>query len=168
MKRRAFTLIELLIVVAIIGILAAIAVPNFLNAQINAKVSRMKSDLRSMGVAVEAYRLDYGVYPRNPPDKTCIVVTNEPLKELTTPISYLTTIPIDIFHIDPNAEDAKKQYPLKYGTCSSSHTYWYLWSWGPDSKNNYAMLIYDPSNGITSSGDLKRTTASDDATTDPQ
>lgn len=58
-----FTLIELLIVVAIIAILAAIAVPNFLEAQTRAKVSRVKSDLRTMGTAIESYRVDNNKVP---------------------------------------------------------------------------------------------------------
>ncbi len=59
MNREGFTLIELLIVVAIIGILAAIAVPNFLNAQVRAKVSRALGDLRSIRTALEMYTVDH-------------------------------------------------------------------------------------------------------------
>lgn len=54
----AFTLIELLIVVAIIAILAAIAIPNMLEAQTRAKVARVKADLRTVAGAIEMYRLD--------------------------------------------------------------------------------------------------------------
>ena len=61
--RDGFTLIELLIVVAIIAILAAIAIPNYLAAQSRAKVSRAKEDLRSVGIALEAYRIDNETYP---------------------------------------------------------------------------------------------------------
>ena len=63
-QKTGFTLIELLIVVAIIGILAAIAVPNFMNAQIRAKISRALADLRGIRTALESYAVDYnGVIP---------------------------------------------------------------------------------------------------------
>jgi type II secretion system protein G len=65
MQKKGFTLIELLIVVAIIAILAAIAVPNFLEAQVRAKVSRVKSDHRSLATAIESYYVDHGTYPPN-------------------------------------------------------------------------------------------------------
>lgn len=60
---RAFTLIELLIVVAIIAILAAIAVPNFLEAQTRAKVSRTLADMRAISTGIEAFRIDQNLYP---------------------------------------------------------------------------------------------------------
>src|SRR4026208_482521 len=67
----AFTLIELLIVVAIIAILAAIAVPNFLEAQVRAKVSRVKADMRSLATGIETYAVDANKYPfqNNPLDE---------------------------------------------------------------------------------------------------
>lgn len=84
-KRNAFTLIELLIVVAIIAILAAIAVPNFLEAQVRAKVSRAKSDLRSISTAVESYATDWNRYPPNDGKYVVIPV------ELSTPQAYITS-----------------------------------------------------------------------------
>jgi len=60
-----FTLIELLIVVAIIGIIAAIAIPNLLNAIDRGKQKRTMADIRSIGTAVEAYAVDVNFYPRN-------------------------------------------------------------------------------------------------------
>lgn len=63
---QAFTLIELLVVVFIISILASIAVPNFTEAQTRAKIARVKSDLRTLNMAIEAYRGDRNVPPHIP------------------------------------------------------------------------------------------------------
>ncbi|MEQ8821135.1 MAG: prepilin-type N-terminal cleavage/methylation domain-containing protein [Sumerlaeia bacterium] len=98
-RRSAFTLIELLIVVAIIAILAAIAVPNFLEAQTRSKVSRAQSDLRTLATAFEAYVVDYNHYP---PFYGTNPATSGPYGEtavffLTTPIAYITSVPADPF-----------------------------------------------------------------------
>ena len=62
-SRKGFTLIELLIVVAIIGIIVAIAIPNLLNAIQRAKQKRTMGDMRSIGTAAESYSIDYNSYP---------------------------------------------------------------------------------------------------------
>jgi type IV pilus assembly protein PilA len=59
---KGFTLIELLIVVVIIGILAAIAIPKFANTKTKAYTAAMKSDLRNLVTAEEAYFADSAKY----------------------------------------------------------------------------------------------------------
>lgn len=97
---KAFTLIELLIVVAIIAILASISIPNLLEAQTRSKVSRAKADLRSIATALESYRIDFNDYPTmieqgfagGPP-----VIQGSELKwwyvpnVLSTPVAYLSS-----------------------------------------------------------------------------
>ena len=61
-NRAGFTLIELLIVVVIIGILAAIAIPKFGATKVKGYVAVMKSDLRNLATAQEAYVADNNVY----------------------------------------------------------------------------------------------------------
>ena len=175
MQRResiGFTLIELLIVVLIIAILAAIAVPNFLEFQVRAKVSRVKSDMRSLATALEAYAVDNSDYP---------VAANRlgfnwhpfssRLYPLTTPISYISTIPKDPFILALNNTDRNIYDTFDYYSVSSEIVRfpnadpnrnnslfgrkWRLASRGPDGLKDFTgRVLYDPTNGTTSNGDI--------------
>ena len=61
--RRGFTLIEMLVVILILSILAALIIPKLVGRADDAKVAAAKSDIASMSSAIEQYRLDNGSYP---------------------------------------------------------------------------------------------------------
>lgn len=110
----AFTLIELLIVVAIITILALIALPNLLEAQIRAKCARAKADLRHIATAIEAYATDMGDYPR-----VFYYGYSTITPDLTTPVAYLSSLyiydPFAVGFLDPRAVfDHWKQFSPFY------------------------------------------------------
>jgi prepilin-type N-terminal cleavage/methylation domain-containing protein len=86
--KRAFTLIELLIVVAIIAILAAIAVPNFMEAQTRSKVARAVSDMRTITTALESYAVDHKKYPFDWDSRGWPWYLTD---VITTPVAYLTS-----------------------------------------------------------------------------
>jgi type II secretion system protein G len=90
MKKResGFTLIELLIVIAIIGILAAIAIPNLLNAVQRGKQKRSMSDMRTMATAIEAYAVDNNLYPQGACNSASYTVTDTTLTD--TSLSLLS------------------------------------------------------------------------------
>src|SRR5262249_26095225 len=96
-----FTLIELLIVVAIIGLIAAIAIPNLRNAMNKAKQSRTLADIKAIGNALETYAVDNNTYPKGLTDANAAV--------LSSYLSlYLRTVPPgdgwnNPWHIDTNA-----------------------------------------------------------------
>lgn len=126
-RTQGFTLVELLIVVAVIAILVAIAVPNFLAAQVRAKVARAKGDIRTVVTALETYRVDHSAYPTY---HYCDVP--DPYNEfhlggevpgfgvpdpnwngrnpLTSPSSYLSSMPDDPFcaHLRGLPEEVKE------------------------------------------------------------
>jgi general secretion pathway protein G len=84
---KGFTLIELLIVVAIIGIIAAIAIPNLLNAIDRGKQKRTMADLRSIGTAAESYAVDNNVYP--------VATTAAALKTIVEAGNYMKNMPVN-------------------------------------------------------------------------
>lgn len=127
MKRHSFipgfTLIELLIVVAIIGILAAIAVPNFQNAQIRAKIARTHADLRSVKTALESYQVDNNRYPPDAVEAHVSFTLFQHFRPLTTPIAYMASVPEDEFFSAKTAEDPSGQGYVSLD--SPTHTYFY-------------------------------------------
>ena len=70
-NRRGFTLIELMIVVAIIGILAAIAVPLYQNIQSRARTAKAQADTRSIASAIVQYSAHCGDYPNGGAGDSC-------------------------------------------------------------------------------------------------
>lgn len=112
-----FTLIELLVAVAIVGVLAAIAVPNFLNAMVRANVSKARADLKAIANAVEYYRLERADYPHSPVYAGARAYNfRERYRVLTTPVAYIASAPLDpfprrsVYEFDPTV-DLRYEYP---------------------------------------------------------
>ena len=77
-SNKGFTLIELMIVVAIIGILAAIAIPNFLRFQLKSKSSEGKVNIAAIRTAEESYLAEFGVYVSAPSSPAVLPTTKVP------------------------------------------------------------------------------------------
>jgi prepilin-type N-terminal cleavage/methylation domain-containing protein len=146
-KMKAFTLIELLIVVAIIAILAAIAVPNFMEAQTRSKVSRAFSDMRSLKTALESYRIDNNRYiPDRGEDEW------QTWRLLTTPVSYISSVLITPFPAkDAGGADSSGFYPYDYGGGTATGDWTGISSEYPVGQEYgqfYIMLCYGPNRKI--------------------
>ncbi len=169
---RAFTLIELLIVVSIIAILAAIATVHLAESQTRAKVARVHSDIRVVMGALAAYQVDERAYPVAAIGDYQLT---RPLDVLTHPTAYLTAVPRDPFGEAPfDFAPALRMEGYNYKDAASTsknmpaETYGYIWeaerarlymlhSCGPNRVWDVTpYTAYDPTNGTTSLGDICR------------
>ncbi len=178
----AFTLIELLIVVAIIGILAAIALPNFLNAQVKANLARVKSEQVTLANAFEQYYIDHNSYPIG---QATSADNYRGYSRLTTPIPYLTNVMDDPFkwkHVTSRGNDYDIHYEFmttrrqtdsrRQGSSWSSGSefatdMFNIEGVGPDGIDTFKPTpaypshppmfeFYDATNGLRSAGDILR------------
>lgn len=172
MRPTGFTLIELLIVVAIIGILAAIAVPNFINARLRALIARVYAEEKAINEAYLMYRMDNGSWPPH--------VDGDPAQHryVTTPIAYLTTSIYDPFQKEGVTDSAslgwyRGQYHEEPGYQMRAEFYatgdaaarryadehknsaFFCRSVGPDMDRQAELTVpYDITNGLVSQGTL--------------
>jgi len=87
-KSKGFTLIELMVVIVIIGILVAIALPNFIAAQDRAKLSSVKANMHTLQTIAETYAVDWGgVYAADLTGLKDQATSNNYWKELKNPFS---------------------------------------------------------------------------------
>ncbi len=134
---RALTLIELLIIVTFIATLTAIAVHNFLEAQVRSRISSVHIDLHGIGEALEAHAMDHGdkypmgyinlrqavnaggapvpPYPSNKYERA-----SWSMSRLTTPVAYMASIPLDPFTLKNFTFDSTDD-PIELGP----FPYWY-------------------------------------------
>lgn len=170
-----FTLIELLIVVAIIGILAAIAVPNFLNAQLRAKIARVEAEFKTITTAFEMYRLEQG---GDIPRWGALGWAGAWAK-LTSPIPYMSLRPVDVFQPQHSSQFVNNHNWYEFNGCNGRTPMknfsgdqkvvdYVIVSLGPDAiddtrqisdyPNSGLFFPYAASNGLISSGDILKET----------
>ncbi len=189
-EKYGFTLIELMVVVAVIGILSAIAVPNMLEAQARSKVSRARADMKALANAIESYATDNGRPPFDgEPGFTYWGWVNS-LSQVTTPVAYITSLPVDPFQY-PGLQNPTRpghthflsngKHTFDYSTsywndipndvamteiwrAHFGYSTWKITSAGPDNTHTFGLtVLYDPTNGTLSFGDLILSQSGSDA-----
>lgn len=169
-------IVEFVIVLCIVLIIVAIALPGYVDSDVHANCEYRKRDLRAIAQAMEAYRAAHGAYPASEKDSPLPghgagIEIDQRL--LTTPIAYLPKLLNDGFR-----EKAEKK--RRSGEDAGYRVYvvgkdWMTWSIGQDLTNNtegykslsmieanealavpdaLAGIRYDPTNGTVSPGDI--------------
>ncbi|MDE2220968.1 MAG: type II secretion system major pseudopilin GspG [Gammaproteobacteria bacterium] len=109
--QRGFTLIEIMVVVVIIGLLAAVVVPQFLSKVDDARVSKAKQDIQALETALTMYKLDNYTYPTTEMGLKALVQKPDPaLAKNWRPGGYLQHL-----NRDPWKNDYQYAYPGTHG-----------------------------------------------------
>lgn len=131
MRARAFTLIELLLVMVILAVLAAVVVPKFANRSQQAKDTAAKTDLASIGTSLDAFEIDNGRYP----------TTEEGIAALTTPPpSLATTWKGPYLKKAAVADPWGNPYVYRFPGQGGNNTY-DLYSTGPDGREGTDDIV---------------------------
>ncbi|MEN5093732.1 type II secretion system major pseudopilin GspG [Pseudomonas protegens] len=96
-KQRGFTLIEIMVVVVILGVLAALVVPQIMSRPDQAKASAAQSDIKAIAMALDIYKLDNHQYPSSQQGLQALVSkpSGAPAARNWNPDGYLKRLPID-------------------------------------------------------------------------
>src|SRR3989338_5355312 len=96
-KLRGFTLIEVIVVVVILGILAAIIVPKIMSRPEQARMVKVKQDILAIQSALDLYKLDNGFYPSTDQGLQALVTqpTTSPVPRSWKSEGYLREVPLD-------------------------------------------------------------------------
>ena len=173
--RNGFSLVEVIVVGAILLILLAIAVPEFQEARTVSNYVQAKSDIHSLVVAQEAYYQDFGTYPTESESDAVDRGRNEAgLFWLTSPIPYIDEIPIDPF-LSVTFDDENQRYEtggIEAGVTKLSCPFclltWVVFSPGPNTGESLLrpasphytsgfsnrIQSYSPTNGTMSYGPI--------------
>ncbi len=127
-KRKAFTLIELMVVILILGILAAMIVPKVVGRAADAKVAKTKSDIATLHGELEKFRLDSDRYP----------TTQEGLQALVT--------------APANSKNWKGPYTDKLSNDGWNNPYVYEYP-GPGGKDSFSLMSYGSDGAPGGDGD---------------
>ena len=129
-KQRGFTLVEVMVVVVILAILAAIVVPRILRRPEQARVVAAKQDIMSIQNALSLYKLDNGFYPTTSQGLKALVTKpgSSPVPENWAPGGYLKELPID-----PWGNQYQYMHPGQHGSID-------IWSKGPPGGDDKGVI----------------------------
>ena len=128
--QQGFTLVEVMVVVVILAILAAIVVPQILKRPEEARITAAKQDISSIENALSLYKLDSGFYPTTNQGLQALVTKpgSSPVPENWSPGGYLKQIPVD-----PWGQQFKYMQPGQHGDID-------VWSMGPPGGDDKGVI----------------------------